>query len=117
MPLMCECIEYDGDGWYWQGPTEKEYMRPRGKRCCSCGTMVRKGDTGVVFPRYRAPRSDIEESIYCDEVPLAGWWMCEECGDLFWALDDLGFCISLGSETMRELAAEYAATYGPQRAA
>lgn len=117
MPLTCECYEYDGDGWYWNGPVETTYKPWRGRRCCSCGSMVRTGDTGVMFPRYRAPRDDIEERIHGDEVPLASWWMCEECGDLFWSLDALGFCVNIGEETMRELTREYAETYGHVKAA
>lgn len=39
---------------------------------------------------------------------MAPWFMCEECGDLFWSLNELGFCIYLGRDSMRDLAREYA---------
>lgn len=117
MSLTCSCYEYDGDGWYWTNPTEGTYMPKRGKKCCSCGDMVRTGDTCVSFERYRAALSDIEDSIYGEEVPLADWVMCEKCGDLFWALDELGFCVYIGADSMRELTRQYAETYGPGKAA
>ena len=113
MGLTCECGDWDGDGWYYHGPYEGYYNPWRGKRCCSCGSMVRTGDTCVNFPRYRGPVSEIEERIYGEEVPLASWVMCETCGDLFWSLDALGFCISIGADSMRELTRQYAEIYGP----
>lgn len=113
MSLTCECDDWDGDGWYYHGPYEGNYKPCRGKRCCSCGSMVRTGDTCVTFPRYRGPASEIEERIYGEEVPLASWVMCETCGDLFWSLDALGFCISIGADSMRELTRQYAEIYGP----
>jgi len=60
----------------------------------------------VRFERFRSPNNDIEERIHGDEVPLADWYMCEECGGLFFNFVELGFCISLG-DNMFDLLEEY----------
>lgn len=111
MPLTCWCDGADAE-YYWRDPEETTFIAPRGKRCQSCGRVVRTGDIGVRFLCSRYPRHEIEERIWGDAVEIAPKWMCEECGDLFWSLDELGFRINLG-ENMRELAREYGETYGP----
>ena len=112
--LSCSCSEYDEDGWWFEPPTDYTEMPvgPRRKRCCSCREKIEPGACCTAFPRGRGPVSDIEERINGTEIRLASWWMCEECSDLFFSLDELGFCVTVGQEPMRELVAEYAAIYG-----
>jgi hypothetical protein len=108
MTLMCEC-DFDPDGWYYYTPEDYQaYPQQRRKRCCSCKDLISPGDLALRFDRARGPKCDIEEDIYGDEVPLAAWWMCEECADMYWSLDELGFCVLIGGESMRELCREYA---------
>lgn len=76
----------------------------RSRKCCSCGCTIKPGEVVAEFLRTKRPENDIEERIYGDEVPLATWFMCEECGGLFMAIEDQGFCISLTKgESMRSL--------------
>ena len=113
MPLSCECDWWDGEGWTYLPPEcYVNFCGQRRKRCCSCHELIDIGALTAIFERICAPRSDTEALIRGDdaEIPLASWYMCERCADLYFSLDELGFCISLG-EDMRELVAEYAARY------
>jgi len=122
MSLSCDCdydLSLDDVEWLWHWPNDYSVLRTkRGRRCCSCGAMIKPGDTVMEYIRRRAQRSDIEWRIY-DEyegVPLASWFHCETCADLASSLADLGFCISI-EDDMRALVKEYAATYGAVRGA
>jgi hypothetical protein len=41
-----------------------------------------------------------------DEVQLADQFMCQKCGEIYFNLTELGYCINLGDE-MTELMSEY----------
>jgi len=108
--LTCSCG--DDFEWYYFGPDDyKSLATKRAKRCCSCGSLVRVGELCTSFDRYRGANDDIEQRIHGDEVHLAAWYMCERCSDLYFSLEELGFCINLGSD-MRDLVHEYAEMYG-----
>lgn len=112
MPLTCECPYEDDCEWYWETP-RVDYVempvRARRKRCQSCDKVINHLATCVEFTRFSFDECG-------DEIPLASRFMCESCGDLFWSLHELGFCVGLG-ENMRELAKEYAEVYVPGAAA
>ena len=59
------------------------YEKNRGKRCCSCGDMVRYSAKYIQVERWRDYANDIEERIYGDDVPLASWVVCELCAPIF----------------------------------
>lgn len=104
--LSCSC-DYDGDGWYYiQACDFETFARKKRKRCCSCHQLIDIGARCVVFDRYRPPVSDIEERICGDEVELASWFMCEWCGEMYFNLESLGYCIFLG-DSMKENLQEY----------
>lgn len=105
MGLTCTCG--DDYEWYYHTPFEETLRTKRSRRCCSCGEKIRPGETVFTFPRWRQTRDEIEDRIHGDEVQLANQYMCEECGDLFSALNDLGFCLPIGNESMKELVREY----------
>ncbi len=112
MPLTCNC-EHDGEGWYYHPPKDFSTLdTSQRRRCASCGEPIDVGATAVRFERGRFPASDLEERIHGEEVPLAPKYLCEECGGLFFSLEDLGFCLTLG-EDMRELVRQYAELYAP----
>lgn len=103
MGLSCSC-EWDGEGWYFYPAEEFSlFGGKRSTRCCSCGDKIRPGDEAGKFVRERGAISDIEERICGTEISLAPWWMCERCAGLYFALDELGYCVTLGDD-MRELA-------------
>lgn len=109
MPLTCYCgDEYD---WYYYAPTDTTILGTRrARRCCSCRTRIGPQDQCAVFTRSREPNNDIEARIYGDgpeAVPLAPRYMCEACFDLYSALDELGYCYTMG-ESVRDLVREYA---------
>ena len=104
--LSCDCF-YDFSKWYCDAPDGFIiYKRLIGKRCCSCGKMVKYGDICAKFPRYREVRSDIEERIYGDDVPLAPYYMCEKCGEIYLNLSVLGFYLDI-EESMTEALSNY----------
>lgn len=108
--LSCTCLdEYDPDScsWWFFSPTDmKPYPKDRRKRCSSCGVMVGKGDPCLEFPRGRGPRSDVEEDIYGDEIPLAPMFFCERCAEIYLNLSDIGYCFT-PTDNMKEALEEY----------
>lgn len=106
MSLSCSCESYDAD-WYYSPPDDFTTLATkRSRKCCSCGAKVSPGDTVMEFTRWRAPSDRcnyIEEAIFGDEVPLAPWFMCETCGGLFLAVDDLGMCCDIGENIAHQI--------------
>ena len=109
MGLSCECDDdYD---YYYDAPEDYvELDTSKRKRCMSCNQLNDIGSTVVKFPIWRKPNNDIEERIHGDEIPLANKYMCEECGDIYFSLVELGFCVNTGFP-MKELLAEYQHDY------
>lgn len=109
MGVSCGCgSDYD---WYYTSPSDYSLMpfTGRRKRCRSCTGFINPLDIVGKFDKSRPPLSDIEERIYGDEVWLAPFYMCEECIDLFFSLQELGYCITLNDgESMHDMAEEAA---------
>jgi len=113
MGLTCEC---DNDWW----PDPGDWMwseRPDGykkfpfkvrRKCSSCHELINIGALAVEHYRVRIPDTDIEVRIYGDdgEIPIASDWMCERCGDLYFSLTELGYCVN-PRDDMRGLIEEY----------
>lgn len=111
MPLTCNC-DYDlgdFDEWHY-GATNDDYtIMPsfsRRKKCSSCGVLINTDAICTKFPIARATLSDIEERIYGDEVPKAPRWLCESCSDIYFNLNELGYCVG-PYEDLRETLKEY----------
>ena len=101
--LACSC-NYDSDGWWYYHPHDFTILQTkRRRRCCSCASQIEIGATCVELERYRSPNTDIEERIYGDEVPMASWWLCEWCGEMFFNLDALGYCYWAGDSLIDNL--------------
>lgn len=110
MSLSCEIDVGDGDGdWWWYSPQDESPLETkRSRKCCSCGQKIRVGDTARKVTRYRRPTEFEEErGIACDEVPLANWYLCEMCGDLADSITELGFCYTLGDDSLKQQIASY----------
>lgn len=105
MSLFCGDSDRDGaEWWYYYSDQQKPLNTKRARCCCSCGNKIKVGDQSLKFAREHAPINDIEERIYGDAVPMATWFMCEECGDLFENIKELGYTVSLTwGESMRSL--------------
>ncbi len=102
MGLSCSCPDYDGDGWEYYPPddfttlqTKRRKRAKRRKRCKSCKELIDINATCLKFDRQRYPNSEIEDRIYGEggEVDIASWYMCENCGDQYMNLSELGFCV------------------------
>lgn len=104
--LSCYCGG-DYDWWYYPPQDFSTLTTKRGRRCCSCKKWTRPGATVGRFECWRIPDNVIEERIHGDEVPMRDRYMCEECAGLYFSLDDLGYCYTLG-DNVRELVREYA---------
>jgi hypothetical protein len=59
-------------------------------------------------PRYRIPLHDIEVKIYGEdgEIPIPPKYLCEPCSDIFFSLEELGFCVR-PFDNQKELLKEY----------
>lgn len=104
--LSCSCVYDDGEWWYYPPDDFIVFTRKRRKRCCSCNELINIGDQCVSFERARNTYSVIEERIWGDEVQLAYWYMCEWCGEMYFNLEALGYCICLG-DSMKENLEDY----------
>lgn len=78
----------------------------RARRCSSCRAKINAGDECLKFKRERCVRGDIEERIYGDYVPLAPIYICEECGEIWLNLTDIGYCLAPDKD-MRDAMREY----------
>ena len=107
--LSCSCQEWDGEGWYYSW-SEKEgfdvLQTKRRKRCCSCKGLINIKTECLIFDRFRAPLSDIEERICGEEVELAPYYMCIKCSEIFLNLEALGYCLDITYD-MKKYLEEY----------
>ncbi len=114
MGLSCGCsYEWEGEGECYFHPhnySEMPYLGRR-KKCKSCGKTINMGEVVAEFQRMRAPLSEIEERISGEEIYLASFYHCEECADIFFNLDELGFCMNLYEDNMGDLLDEYKKDY------
>lgn len=104
MGLSCYCGDTDGADWWWYGPQDEAPLgTKRSRKCRSCGAKIGVGDIARKVRRFRPP-TEFEETrgIHGDEVPLADWFLCEECGDLADSIEELGFCYNLGGESLKD---------------
>lgn len=118
MSLSCSCGDFDPFevSWYWYGPDNyTTFNRKRRVRCSSCNELINIGSACTKFPRYRVTHNDIEERIHGEEIQLAPYFMCEKCSDLWFSLDELGFCCG-PDESMADMVEEYVDLYGPATA-
>lgn len=107
MPLTCSCQDADDAEWWWFAPEDYSILStPKGRRCKSCNTLISVGATVAAFQRERHSQEDVEYRVYGDDFPLATWYLCETCADLYFSLSELGFCVS-PDENMLELCREY----------
>lgn len=116
MSLSCYCkYEPEPGDVLWDQPSDYKALDTKAPRkCCSCGAKLETGATVVEFPRHKVPDCDYEWARFGEEYEdgpkRASRWMCERCGDLYYSLDELGYCIN-PEEDQRELVKEYAAMH------
>lgn len=117
MGLSCDC-DYQGCldvDWYWWPPKDYQELSTKRSRKCSalgCKRKIAVGDLCIEFERTRQPRTEVELKIYdeedCQAIGLASYWLCEECADLWFSLEELGFkCVS-PDEDIRQFVRDYA---------
>jgi hypothetical protein len=101
MPLTCSCRDdYD---FYYDSPDFYDiFNQKRRKRCVSCGDLIDIGSHAGRFPQYEFDECG-------NKKYMASEWMCEICTDIFFILEDLGYCIVLGADDMKDLLGEYQA--------
>lgn len=112
MGLSCTCVEWDGDGVCFIPPSDYSKMpwSSRRKRCKSCGEIINPRDIVGKFYLFRSPQTDIEERIHGEEVYLAPCFLCEDCIDIYFNLDELGFCVSPNG-SMKDFLEKYKESY------
>ena len=106
MSLSCSCDNDGADWWYEPSSDFAVLATKRSRKCCSCGTKIKPGDEALYLRRWRSPSmrcNYIEESIYGEEVPLAPWFLCETCGGLYFAVQDLGMCCDISDNIAHQI--------------
>lgn len=117
MSISCDCdIDYDYydyDSWFWRHKGDFSTLQTkRRRRCYSCQELIDVGAECGILNRYRAPRHDIEEDIYGDEVPMAPIHMCEECYGLVLSIQEAGGCVLLeDGENLKDAIREWKAEW------
>ena len=108
MSLSCSCGEWEGEGVAWEAPDDYTALTTRRRqRCRSCNSLIEIGAICTAFKRLRQPNGDVEIAIYGDcVVYLAPHYLCEACSDIYFSLEELGYCPSL-EDNMRAMATEY----------
>ena len=124
MSLSCSCDVGDDDfDTYWWPPKEYSTFKKWSAKhcaCIGCNTRISYGDTVGRIDRSRPGTEWEEDHGICLEGDPEGVWlasdyMCEECVDLYFSFEDLGFeCVS-PYENMRTLAKEYHNVYQTKR--
>ena len=97
MGLSCSCPEWDEDPdtWMFFFPDDfTQFGSKRRKRCKSCGDLINIGSNCIEFERKRSPRSDIEERICGDEIPMASLFWCNKCAEIYFNLTEIGYCLT-----------------------
>ena len=90
MSLSCSC-GYENFEWLYYPPNYFTTLKTDTRRKCkSCGTLIEIGADCLKFER-----EDNDE----EQTTLPTWYYCEECGGLYFALEDLGFCIQIDENT------------------
>ena len=119
MPLTCGCdFESDEGPFCSHGNDYSTYPeKKRGQRCASCRSrLIHSGDIGLRFHISRPPKNDVEYAIHGDSydaVNLADKWFCEDCADLFFSLEEIGYCVTAW-DCMPELICDYKAIVSEQ---
>lgn len=97
--LSCDC-DYEAEPgvfcWYYPGDFELMPTLSRRKRCVSCKILIAPNSEVLCFKRDKVPATEVECKIYGEngEIPLAPWYLCEKCGEVFLTLYEIGYkCI------------------------
>ena len=98
MSLTCSCPVEEGCLWFFETP-ENFITSDNRRRCSSCKKLIGAGDLCLKFPRWKQDDNGTERSI----PPMH---MCEACGDQYFNLTELGFCIA-PADNVFELLEEY----------
>lgn len=113
MSLSCTCdyMDIDDPDWWFYEPNDFSiFQKKRRKRCNSCGRLIDIGSPCLEFLRDRPPCTDIEEMIVGDDVPIASLYFCEWCGEQYFNLSDLGYCLTPEDDMIKCLKEYYELT-------
>ena len=114
MGISCTC-DIDDAAWYYEVNDHPIILDTRrSRKCVSCRARIAVGNTAYRISRYRPPRSDIEDRIYGDEVPMADWFFCPSCHAIYQSLDKVNVCVDLGQDDLREALQEFNQLYAPK---
>jgi hypothetical protein len=101
--LSCSCYIDNPEWWYYAAEDFTILQTNRRKRCCSCSKLIDIGSSCVELKRARHALTEVEEDICGYEVPLASWWLCEWCGEMYLNLSELGYCYYAGDDLREDL--------------
>lgn len=95
--LSCKCIfDPDDCDWFYYHPNDFTTLKTkRGRRCSSCKNLIKVGSVCARFDCVRYPKDEIEEKIYGsgNEIYKPPFYLCERCGEIWFNLTELGYCL------------------------
>lgn len=109
MSLSCSCGEWDGEGWAYNYVDDFVKLNTkRRRRCKSCSTLINIGSDCLRFDRFQHPTDELKAAILGEdyEVPLASWYFCKSCGEIYFNLTNIGYCLQI-DENMNVCLSEY----------
>ena len=108
--LSCSCPEYEpdepGEWWYFYPDDLTKFEGKRRKRCKSCHALIDLGSDCLEFKRERNPWTELEEDICGQEIPIASYFFCERCAEIYLNLTAVGYCFG-PTENMEHALEEY----------
>jgi hypothetical protein len=107
--LSCTCWEDEDAQWFFFDPNDFSKLdTAKRKRCCSCKKLIDIGSDVLKFTRERPTKDEVEDDIYGEGelVPIAPYYMCETCGEIYLNLSALGYCLDI-TESMQDYLIEY----------
>lgn len=94
--LSCYC-DIDSAEWYYTPARDFEpFPIGRRKRCCSCKELI-----NILEPCVELFRIGYDEDG--NEKELSSWFICEECGEIFFNLEAAGYCYYAGDSLQENL--------------
>jgi len=115
MGLSCDCGWYDDYEWFYN-IGEEWRIALTDYTCYGCCKQGKAGDMVRQFTEERLPEED-EDDDFCDDVePVVTKYrrICEECGDLYDSLSELGFRMTADWGFIRGAHKEYKEEYLPR---
>ena len=98
---MLTCLCDDTPEFYYDDPKDFTVLDAERYKCDSCTKVIRKGNTCLTFTCW-----SVAEDEWEDDEQITPRTVCEKCGEIYFNLSALGYCMVLG-ENWKDTLKEY----------